>query len=320
MTLSLWGTPDKWHYTSLGGVEDLREAIIHADLSPVQLSRMPSVGTLALAEFGGLGFSTGAIGGKINISGPLSADCITLGTGLYFPPGCRQWQHDVETGSLAIFMPGDVHDALYVAGAMYAAVTLSFERLEQVAADLEVSINIRKLGGSGIYGGRLAPGLFARMQHLFQEVHTSGRPSGDAAGALLFGLVTHFGTAPAITSSPSCPPIYGSVLSRAREYIHEHASESMSVADIAKAAGTSPRTLHRAFRTLLDETPYSYVHKMRLARMRADIIRNATSEDSLAQIANRWGISELGRAAHEYRRLFGELPSRTRAHAKKHDA
>ena len=317
MTISLWGSAHAWQRTAMGGIEDLREAIIHADLSPVQLSRMPSAGTLALADFDGFGFSTGSISGKVTISGPLSDKCVTLGTGICFPPGCRQWQHDVETGSLAIFMPGDTHDALYVPGSIYAAVTLTYERLDEVAADLEVTIDVRKLGGSGIYNGRLKPERFARLQRLFLELHAHAQSSGDPAGELLLSLASHFGTAPAIRASSVRPPKYGLVLSRARDFIHAHISEPLSVSAIARAAEASPRTLHRAFQVLLEETPYSYVHKMRLDCIRSDIIRHAGGEETLAHIANRWGVSELGRAAHEYRSLFGELPSQTRANARK---
>ena len=87
----------------------------------------------------------------------------------------------------------------------------------------------------------------------------------------------------------------------------------MSIDKIANAAWTSQRTLHRAFQLVLDETPYSYVLKLRLHRIRHDLASDAEVTCTVTCIASRWGISELGRFAGWYRDLFGERPSETLA-------
>jgi len=52
---------------------------------------------------------------------------------------------------------------------------------------------------------------------------------------------------------------------------------------------------------------------LRLNRIRRDLASPQEAHCTVAALANRWGVSELGRLSSEYRDLFGELPSRTRA-------
>jgi AraC-like DNA-binding protein len=64
---------------------------------------------------------------------------------------------------------------------------------------------------------------------------------------------------------------------------------------------------------VLDETPQSYVRKLRLHRIRRHLASDAEVLCTITVVANQWGISELGRLSGWYRDLFGELPSETRA-------
>jgi transcriptional regulator GlxA family with amidase domain len=88
----------------------------------------------------------------------------------------------------------------------------------------------------------------------------------------------------------------------------------LSIDAMAAAANTSRRTLHRAFGAVLDETPQSYVRKLRLHRIRSDLASDAETFCTITVAANRWGIGELGCLSGWYRELFGELPSETLAH------
>jgi AraC-like DNA-binding protein len=106
---------------------------------------------------------------------------------------------------------------------------------------------------------------------------------------------------------------YGRIVARAQDYIFAHLDRPLFTGAIARAAFASQATLYRAFHEVLDETPQGFVRKLRLNRIRRDL---ATEEEALCTVtivANRWGVSELGRLAGWYRELFDELPSRTRA-------
>lgn len=100
------------------------------------------------------------------------------------------------------------------------------------------------------------------------------------------------------------------IVSRAWDYMRAHADEPVSVPQLCAAAGASRRGLQYAFEEVMNLSPVSYLHVMRLNRVRAEI--RSRHQDSVGDIATRWGFWHLSRFAAEYRQLFGELPSATR--------
>jgi AraC-like DNA-binding protein len=130
---------------------------------------------------------------------------------------------------------------------------------------------------------------------------------------MLDGLILHLARPPHVGNGGTHPGSFGKIVARARGYILENLSEPISVDDIAAAAYTSRRTLFRAFADILDDTPHTYVRRLRLHRIRHDLASEAERACTIALIANQWGISDLGRMSGWYRELFGERPSETLA-------
>ena len=58
-------------------------------------------------------------------------------------------------------------------------------------------------------------------------------------------------------------------------------------------------------------TPVRYLKVRRMNGVRRELNAAAGGLASVAEVARRWGFSDLGRFAGEYRSLFGELPSET---------
>jgi AraC-like DNA-binding protein len=106
---------------------------------------------------------------------------------------------------------------------------------------------------------------------------------------------------------PSALPVD---LIRALDWLRGHLSEPVQLNSLAAVSGTPPRTLERHFRMFLGTTPLGWVRRMRLARARQALL-HAGPEDTVTGIALTNGFAQLGRFAAEYRRAFGELPSRT---------
>lgn len=99
---------------------------------------------------------------------------------------------------------------------------------------------------------------------------------------------------------------------RLAEYCFEAMQgQRVSLADLCAATTVGRNVLYSAFRQLLDETPLSYFHKRRLHLARADLLAASPARGSVKRIALELGLTELGRFAVEYRRLFGETPSAT---------
>ncbi|MGZ5909884.1 MAG: helix-turn-helix domain-containing protein [Reyranella sp.] len=79
---------------------------------------------------------------------------------------------------------------------------------------------------------------------------------------------------------------------------------------LAAVAGVRPRTLELHFKLYLGTTPLGWVRRTRLARTRQHLLA-AGDDASVTAVAAANGFSELGRFAAQYRRQFGELPSKT---------
>ena len=94
-----------------------------------------------------------------------------------------------------------------------------------------------------------------------------------------------------------------------KAWLASQAHRPVRIAEIAKQAGVSPRSVERAFlRTGC--TPLEYLWGVRLERARRMLVEPGPAL-TVAEAAAAAGIAHLGRFATEYRRRFGELPSQT---------
>jgi AraC-like DNA-binding protein len=306
-----------WTRIPIVSIEDLSDAVLGADLDAVQMSGRPVTGSLAFATRGGVTFSSGSLDGRVAITGPLSQSMITVGVGVVLAPGTRHWLNELASGSIGVFHPGDIHDSLYAPGSIYAAATLSIEHLEELAARVDLVLDKRALGGTGISTKKVSGAGLARLENQFRLIHaerTAGDCSPSVAGEfLLQTIIAHLARPPRAPIGGINPKGLARIVAVARAFIHDNLQEPLSIEKIAKAASTSHRTLHRAFQAVLDEPPYSYVLRLRLHRIRRELISDTELACNVTSVASLWGISELGRFAGEYRDLFGELPSETLA-------
>lgn len=103
------------------------------------------------------------------------------------------------------------------------------------------------------------------------------------------------------------------VLRRALEYLEANPSSPITVHDLAQSVGAGIRTLEYAFRDYFDVTPKAYLTIQRLIGVRRELQRSDANSTHIGEIANAWGFWHLGRFSNDYRRFFGELPSRTLA-------
>lgn len=301
-----------WTHLPISKIEDLSDAVRGAGLDATQMSSGHLTGSLIFSETDGMTCSSGLIDGRVSLFGPLSQDKITVGAVLRLDLGARHWLNEVQTGSVGVFLAGDEHDAIYAPGSMYAAITLTADKLEQEAAAENLVLEKTTLGGTGIHARLLSPSLLQRLELAFRQAHQrSGVASSEIADQMLSALIAHLACPPHQTNAGRQRSHYGKIVERARAYIHENLCEPISVDELAAAAYASRRTLFRAFEEILNETPRTYVRKLRLHRIRHDLAGDAEKACTIALIANQWGISDLGRMSGWYRELFGERPNET---------
>jgi AraC-like DNA-binding protein len=94
-------------------------------------------------------------------------------------------------------------------------------------------------------------------------------------------------------------------------YIETHADECLTPESLARVGYMSVRTLHAAFQYALGESPMAYVRRIRLSKVRAELLRSDPETVRVSDIAVRWGFYHQSRFAQQYREQFNELPSST---------
>ena len=128
-------------------------------------------------------------------------------------------------------------------------------------------------------------------------------------------LATFPNTAVAALTESRVGVVEPPALRRAVAFIDAHAGEDIGMAQIAKAAGISPRGLQRAFRQYRDTAPMQYLHRVRLEHAHRQLLAADPSRgDTVSAIAARWGFAHAGRFSAVYHAAYGVLPSHTLLH------
>ncbi|HEY5712209.1 MAG TPA: AraC family transcriptional regulator [Allosphingosinicella sp.] len=94
-------------------------------------------------------------------------------------------------------------------------------------------------------------------------------------------------------------------LERARGFLHEHDSRTVTLGEMASVAGLSQFHLARYFKSAFGRSPISYHRALRLARA-ADMLR--AGGRSVAEVAEATGYSDQVALSHAFRRQYGAPP------------
>ena len=186
---------------------------------------------------------------------------------------------------------------------------------------------IEAMGGAaairGAHGQRRVPlegAAGARLMRLahFMLAEVEAGPLGPGAADLGAGLEQALiaaigGAIDARTDSPCRAAVDDAAgpLERAERFMREHLDQALTPAEIADAAGLSPRSLHRMFRARRGATPLAVFKEMRLQRVHEEILSGRCPPNGLTALALDWGFNHAGLFAADYRRRFGRAPSET---------
>lgn len=181
----------------------------------------------------------------------------------------------------------------------------------------------RDLAGSVEFGGAidlLTPGAQTLVQVL-RVIDTASREEGGLLAnpvgkerleqvlmhSLLFAQPHNYsaalaGPAPAAGLRP---------VSKAVELLRENPAHPWTLTELAAAVSLSGRSLQEGFRRSLDTTPMGYLRRLRLEKVREELMSADPETISVTEVAARWGFGHLGRFAAAYRTEYAERPSET---------
>ena len=97
---------------------------------------------------------------------------------------------------------------------------------------------------------------------------------------------------------------------RARDYVHDHLAEGISITDIAARVGVTPRTLQNGFRKAFNLTPAEYIRRTRVEALHRALLA-ADASAGVTDLMMNVGIVNFGRYAQYYRQHIGVSPSTT---------
>ncbi|MDO9252163.1 MAG: helix-turn-helix domain-containing protein [Hydrogenophaga sp.] len=101
------------------------------------------------------------------------------------------------------------------------------------------------------------------------------------------------------------------VVRRVRELVTEQPQDYLGVERLCSELHITRRTLQNCFQDSLGISPASYLRLVRLNAVRREL-RNGTADQTIGDVAARWGFWHMGHFSHDYKALFGETPSHTR--------
>lgn len=101
------------------------------------------------------------------------------------------------------------------------------------------------------------------------------------------------------------------ILGKAEEFLRGRLMENVGLLDLCTELGVSARTLQYAFQEQFGVGPIEYFRMLRLNAVRDQLKQAAGVGPRVRQIAGRFGFSHFSNFAADYRRQFGELPSKT---------
>ena len=131
---------------------------------------------------------------------------------------------------------------------------------------------------------------------------------------LLAALLCHQPHSASERLGASAPPLAPRHVRRVEEYLMAHPREDYTPETLADLAGVSVRSLFLGFQRTRGIGPMKFLRELRLHKVRDELLLAAAGA-SVTEVALAWGFFHLGRFAQEYKALFGEAPSRTRAFA-----
>jgi AraC-like DNA-binding protein len=96
-----------------------------------------------------------------------------------------------------------------------------------------------------------------------------------------------------------------SALLNARDYLHEHYAENVTLEKLAKVAGLSQFHFCRAFRKAIGVSPHVYQIQVRIDRAKTFLLQGIP----IAQVASETGFYDHSHFGNYFRRLVGVTPS-----------
>jgi AraC-like DNA-binding protein len=264
--------------------------------------------------------------GELSFGAPVTLDAVELdGYHVTVPMvgrvRTRHGGHEVNAGpeTAAVFRPGAPVATWHGAHSVEIDVKIDGPALEAELAGLlgrpvdgriDLPPSMALTDGPGQSWSRLVQLLRDELDHpttLIQQPLIAEQVRHTVLSGLLLSVPHRYHeelTAPAQPGPPRA-------IRRAIDAMREEPELPFSVADLARVAGMSVRSLQEGFRRYVGYAPMAYLQQVRLGQAYESLRSADPARVTVAAVAHRWGFAHLGRFAYAYRARFGVSPSET---------
>ena len=105
---------------------------------------------------------------------------------------------------------------------------------------------------------------------------------------------------------------YSEIVKKSENHaLEQYGSAPVYVAELCEIVGVSERTLQNAFQEIMGMSPFAYLRRVRLHRVRQVLRAETTRSVTVSKVALDWGFWHFGEFSGAYKDCFGERPSQT---------
>jgi len=219
--------------------------------------------------------------------GPLETTALKAGNVFVYPQGASIYARTTQAIEctciqIAPTVMNAVADELRRSPKAMSYRAASDKQIERMAALLEAEVGLKCPAGR-LYGEYLA---YAFAAHVVQRYGKGAESASAPVGRLRNGK-----------------------LAAALEYIQAHATQELSLHELADAVHLSPFHFSRIFKKSTGLTPHQYVLQWRIEEAKR-LLRHSRLE--LAEISNRVGFRDQSHFTASFRKVTGATPGRWR--------
>lgn len=298
---------------SLFDADALSEAVRSSSLEHVQLEQGNFRAELKHINLGRLVIDSGCYTRKLIARGVFPAGNIILGCVLDSREEGSVNGYRFRHNDVVIFPEGAELDYIMPAATSWCAIQLTETLLEEVGCAGMRPNEIRVLPGNWYLAQLMGSLVNRRSPDSAAGVARTGLPPLANEENLLdqigHVLNRYFGE----DANVRRPSLHNrmSIIRQFEHKVRERIHTVIRIPELCTELGVSNRVLEYLVKDDIGMTPKQYVNVMRLNAVRRELLEINKKDRTILNIANRYGIKHLGRFAADYRRQFGELPSRT---------